>query len=285
MDFVQAVRDVLVNAHPPQFCMLVQGRLPSGGTVYLNVNAVALLVTRVAAEGEGSAIDQIAIIVTDYTDIIRAQMEIEDEQRKLTAMLQRVIPVHLCDDLQNGAEVLSTDAQSATIGCVKVVSPGADEFHFLPRVFTEFDGLLEGFDLLIRARTMFNTCVFAAGLFAKGTRAGRHAEEAVRFSLKLLVTANSIARHLGRKFELFIGLHTGGPIVTGIMSQARPTFQIITPVMDCAAQMAETGITGEVHITRSTYEHIFASGFKTRDRGEVSMKGGGTMVTYLVSPG
>jgi class 3 adenylate cyclase len=284
LDCVQAIRDILVNRHVPQFCMLVHGTLPSRETVHFHVNVVALLVARVAAEGEGPDVERIAMIITDYTDIMRAQREVEEQQQRLTAMLQRVIPAQLCGRLQSGAEALSVDAQSATVGYVKVVSNVVDEYHLLPKVFDEFDSLLEGFELLIKARTVFNTYIFAGGLLAN-TKAARHAEEAVRFALKLIVTANSIARHIGKEFTLLIGLHTGGPVISGIISPTRPTFQIIAPIMDCAAQMSETSMAGEVHITRSTYEHIFASGFKTRDRGEVPMPGGGSMVTYLVSPG
>jgi hypothetical protein len=144
--------------------------------------------------------------------------------------------------------------------------------------------LLEGFESVVKARTVFNTYVFAGGLLAN-TKAEKHAEEAVRFALKLIITSNSIARHIGKDFTLLIGLHSGGPVISGIMSPTRPTFQIIAPIMDCAARMSETAIAGEAHITRVTYDHIFASGFKTRDRGEVPMPGGGSMMTYLVSPG
>jgi class 3 adenylate cyclase len=55
--------------------------------------------------------------------------------------------------------------------------------------------------------------------------------------------------------------------------------------MNVAAQMMETGVPGEVQLTRNTYELIFASGFRVRERGDFPLRDAGTFMTYLVSPG
>jgi hypothetical protein len=73
-------------------------------------------------------------------------------------------------------------------------------------------------------------------------------------------------------------------LATGVMSIARPTFQIIGPVMNVTTQMMETGPPGEVQLTRNTYELIFASGFRIRERGEFPLRDAATFTTYLVSP-
>jgi class 3 adenylate cyclase len=152
------------------------------------------------------------------------------------------------------------------------------------RIHPEFELLMARFDMLSTARIYFDSFEYAGGLPAKNRKAARHAEEAVRFALLILAEVPEIAKRAGRDFEIRIGVHTGGPIATGVMSLKKPAFQIIGPVLELAAQLADEGIAGEAYLWRATYELIFASGFRIRERGEMNVRGGGATMTYLVEP-
>jgi class 3 adenylate cyclase len=279
----ETIRDVLAGRRAPQCTQIAE---LSEGTILL-ANVVGLLVHRAARDGEAAGIDRVALVLTDWTDVVKRQRDIDAEQKRLTGMLQKVIPAKLCEDLEGGSNTLAAVSQSVTIGEIRVHPQRMDDvgiLSFFAKVFGEFEMLMGGFDMLCTARTCFDRFVYAGGLLAKNRKTARHAEEAVRFALLVLAKAPEIAKRAGREFEIRIGVHTGGPIATGVMSLKRPAFQIIGPVLGLAAQLADEGLAGEVYLSRATYELIFASGFRIRERGEMTIRGGGTTMTYLVEP-
>jgi PAS domain-containing protein len=275
------IREIRTGVRGPQFTELVE--FPDGRTVL--ANAIGLLVHRAARDGEASKIDRVALVLTDWTDVMNRQRDIETEQRRLSAMLKKVIPAKVCDELETGTETLAAVSQSVTIGEIRITPESWDDIGvhtFFAKAFGEFAALLGGFEMLSLARICYNRFVYAGGLLEKNRKPARHAEEAVRFALMVLAKGREIAMRIGRAFEIRVGVHTGGPIATGVMSLKRPAFQIIGPVLGVAAQLAEEGLAGEVYLSRATYELIFASGFRIRERGELVLRGGGTTMTYLV---
>jgi hypothetical protein len=287
-DFARKVQDITTGKQAPSFSELLSVTLPSGKVIHLLANVVSLMVNQVAVEGDYSEVDKFGFVFTDCTELVYKQQALENEQTRLHEMLESVIPGQICESLEKGEDSWSNISQSVTIGQIRVKPLATSEvrfFDFYKFVFDEFDEVLKTFDLLSKVRTCFNVYCFAGGLFSKNRKPAGHAEESVKFGIRLLVMVQTLANRIGCDFEIVIGIHTGGPVATGVMSAKRPTFQIIGPVMNCAAQMMETGLAGEVQLTRSTYELIFASGFRIRERGEIPVKGGGTMMTYLVSTG
>jgi hypothetical protein len=287
-DFARKVQDITTGRQTPTFSELLSVTLPSGKVIHLLANVVSLMVNQVAVEGDYSHVEKFGFVFTDCTELVCKHQAVENEQARLHTMLEGVIPGHICESLEKGEDSWSNISQSVTIGQIRVRPLATSEvrfFDFYKFVFEEFDDVLRTFDLLSKVRTCFNVYCFAGGLFSKNRKPSGHAEESVKFGIRLLVMVQTLAKRIGCDFEIVIGIHTGGPVATGVMSAKRPTFQIIGPVMNCAAQMMEMGLAGEVQLTRSTYELIFASGFRIRERGEIPVKGGGTVMAYLVSAG
>ena len=79
-----------------------------------------------------------------------------------------------------------------------------------------------------------------------------------------------------------IEVHTGGPIVTGVLSYDNPTFQVIGTVSEMSNQVKNKGIPDQICITRAVYELIFSASFKVQEQGDTKIRGGKIIPTYLV---
>lgn len=289
-DFVQNLKEALVGKYPPDFSQNVTARLPSDKVVHFFVNTVCLTAHRAATEGDHAEIERIAMLFDDCTEIFMREQMLEQEQQQIKAMLAKVMPEPIINDLENGDDTISFVVQSVSIGQVRVGTPKKwdystnEPFNFFSSVFQEFDKIIKDYDLLCKARTFAHTYTYTGGLFSQMNKPDKHADQVVRFAIQLLKKVPELSKKLGVDIELTIGVHTGGPVIAGVMSLKRPNFQLIGPVMEYAAQMKATGVPGQVHITRAVYELIFSSGFKVTERGETKIRGGNTLTTYLVTP-
>ena len=127
-----------------------------------------------------------------------------------------------------------------------------------------------------------HTYSFVGGLFSEINKPERHAEEAIKFSLKLLSIVPELSQKYGIEIHLTIGVHTGGPIVAGVLSFDNPTFQIIGTVGELANQVKNKGVPDQICITRAVYELIFSASFKVQEQGDTKIRGGKVIPTYLV---
>jgi class 3 adenylate cyclase len=150
-------------------------------------------------------------------------------------------------------------------------------------VFVVMDEFIASFSTLVRVRTQGNVYFFGGGLFGTGQKPEKHAEEATRFGLKLLTSAETIHRKVGFKVDFKFGLNTGGPLVAGVIGRNRPAFQLIGPPADLAEALMRTGDVNQLHLTRSVYELIYSHNFHVTERGEVKINGGRILRTYAVT--
>jgi class 3 adenylate cyclase len=237
-------------------------------------------------EIEAGEVTGVALLFDDLTGEKLKRDALLAEQTRIEGMLLRVIPEEVLKQLEDGAEAVSFAVQSASIGFVQV-NPAAefanmefdDQLAFYNRVFQRFDTALAGFRLLAKVRTVGNVYIFAGGLFGIVNKPEKHAEEAVRFALKLI---QDVQEGRGEAFELMIGMNTGGPLVAGVAALEKPTFQLIGPPFEIAEELMRAGISMQIHITRSVYELVYAHNFHVTERGEVKIGGGRTLPTYVI---
>lgn len=289
-EFIQKIKEALNGRHTPEFSQNVIIKTHTGKKIYFLASTVSLTAHNTTAEGDQKEIEFMAIILDDCTDTYLKIEILEHEQAKIKRMLENVYPGPVINDLEGSEERISFVVQSSTIGQIQIHTAKQwnyqthEPFEFYNSVFESFDKVLSDFKLLYKVRTFGSTYIYTGGLFSQINKPEKHADQAVRFAIKILNAKYELSRKLGVDIDMTAGIHTGGPIIAGVMNIKRPNFQIIGTVMELAEQMKATGITGQVQITRSVYELIFSSGFKVAERGEIKIKGGNTLTTYLVIP-
>ena len=298
-DMIQNISDCLAGRASPQFSMKVSADVINGGTVHLYCNVICMNATQVTLEGEHTLIEKVAIIFDDCTESVSRQEILDEEQRRINVMLLRVLPEKVLYRLEDGTrereEAIAFDSYTATIGQIRVATKkswdfaATTPFDLFAKIFSEFDKIIEEYDMLDKVRTCFDVYTFSGGLLIPNSRPGnstqdQHADQAVRFGLRLLSSVPEFSRMLDCEIELIIGIDIGGPVVAGVISAEHPSFQVIGPVVDKAFQMMATGVASHIQVTRDVYSIIITSGFKIRERGEVEIRGGKTEFTYFVDP-
>ncbi|KOX79708.1 Atrial natriuretic peptide receptor 1 [Melipona quadrifasciata] len=109
-----------------------------------------------------------------------------------------------------------------------------------------------------------------------------HAREIARMSLALrdTVMTFSIRHRPNEQLKLRIGMHSG-PCVAGVVGLKMPRYCLFGDTVNTASRMESNGEALRIHVSPKTKEILDTFGtFELVCRGEVTLKGKGTMTTY-----
>jgi PAS domain-containing protein len=257
---------------------------------YVAVRIIYLTDNGLFTKRDGPAsIRGIVIQMKDLTERRRREDAVEQEVLKVKAMLECVMPAPVVKQLADGAENISFAVQSASIGCVKVMTNSGDPtmdnpFGGADKLFVLFDEWMTPFTQLSRVSVLSNEYIFAGGVFTMANKPEKHAEEATRFALKIISSRSEVEAAVGPGVTLLVGLNTGGPLVGGVMCVERPIFLLFGTALETAKALAETGVADQLHVTRSVYELVYSHNFRVTERGDIKLRHGGSVHTYVITP-
>jgi hypothetical protein len=238
-----------------------------GYDVFFSVEAISISEDIIAYENDGNKVTKIILIFTDNSKMVATEKTIKKQNEYISEMLNSVIPSQILESLQSGSTSISFSVHSVTIGEIKVSASKIfslttkEPHNFYNKVFSIFDSIIAKYQTLDKVRTFAHVYTFAGGLFMSVNKPEKHADESIRFLLELLSILPEISRECNTEVNLIIGVHTGGPVVAGVMSIEMPTFIVLGNVRKYAQELKTTGEVNSIHITRTTYELIFSSGF------------------------
>ncbi|KAK8892534.1 hypothetical protein M9Y10_029767 [Tritrichomonas musculus] len=287
-NFIQHVEDSLNGKNKSQFKEDVSIKLMNDKICHFNCTVNCLTKDGVSNNNDYDLIEKVAFVFDDNTEIYMKEQLIMQEKKHLNEMLSNVMPVRMISNFVSSNEGVSFIVQSVSIGKVRIKitkqfnKETCEEFTFYNEIFDRFDTEIKNFDLLTKINSFSHTYSFVGGLFSEINKPERHAEEAIKFALKLLSIAPELSEKFGVEIHLTIGVHTGGPIVAGVISFDNPTFQIIGTVNEMANQVKNKGVPDQICITRAVYELIFSASFKVQEQGDTEIRGGKVIPTYLV---
>ena len=96
----------------------------------------------------------------------------------------------------------------------------------------------------------------------------------------MLGIIEKVNHDLTEPLQLRIGIATG-PAVAGVIGHDKFSYDVWGETVNEASRMESHGIPGKIHITERTKEELYNE-FPVTSRGELSIKGFGSMQTYLV---
>jgi adenylate cyclase len=99
------------------------------------------------------------------------------------------------------------------------------------------------------------------------------------FSMLEIAEANNWG--LDERLQLRIGIHTGGPMVAGVLGTHKVAFDVWGEAVNIAKRMETYGLPGRVHVSGATRQAL-GSAFRFEPRGLLDVKGKGQMETYFV---
>ena len=234
---------------------------------------------------------KMVVIMKDVTQMARYNTLIREEREKTDQLLSTILPCTIVRRIQEGEKNISFAVQSASIVFIDIVDfntwgmsvPPSTVMTTLTDIFARFDALIANKPTMTKIKSIGDCYMAAGGIFSEVNQPAEHAKEAVAFGLEAIKAAIEFGKEQGQKPKVRVGANTGGPIVAGVLSVSKPTFEIIGTAINLAQQMEHHGIPMAVHITRSVYELIYGDTFTIRERGTVEVRGGGTLITYIVT--
>ncbi len=215
-----------------------------------------------------------------------------------TALLHRVLPPSIATRLVQGEKVADYFNQISIlfadiVGFTPIAArmPAKAVLAFLNYVFGEFDRIIERHGCQ-KIKTIGDGYMAVSGA---PIACEDHAERLALAALELMndiALPDEVTKQLpsGASFDLRIGLHSGSAYA-GIVGEKAFSYDVYSDAVNLAARMESHGIAGRIHVSEEFAIHLQNRQATTRDnspvfvfeeRGEMDIKGKGTMRTYFL---
>ncbi|RPI68390.1 MAG: hypothetical protein EHM43_05040 [Ignavibacteriae bacterium] len=215
-------------------------------------------------------------------DVERESVRQRDEAR--TAILNSVLPAHIAHRLMAGERKIGERVASASILFADIVgfthmaaSMEPEQLvDLLEDLFAKMDDISLSYGCE-RIKTIGDSYMAACGL------AGDHADHTERLCRAALAIVDE-ASHLPLTPSQFrIGIHSG-PVVAGVMSGSKLSYDIWGDTVNVASRMEKHSAPGRVLCSSDAAENIVHTpGFVLNEREPLDIRGKGLMTTFWLS--
>jgi adenylate cyclase len=229
------------------------------------------------------------LLVLIFAGIFFSQHKrITKEKKRSEKLLLNILPHETAEELKihgstkakqfEEVTVMFTDFKDFTNASEQMSAE--DLVKILHFYFGEFDRIISRYHIE-KIKTIGDSYMCAGGLPLVNET---HAVDVVTAALELQTfMAIQKSERISRNehwFDLRIGIHTG-PVVAGIVGTWKFSYDIWGDTVNIASRMENSGETGKVNISSSTYERI-KDNFDCTYRGKVTAKNKGEVDMYFV---
>ena len=146
----------------------------------------------------------------------------------------------------------------------------------LNEIFMEFDEItaMTGLD---KIKTIRDSYMAVAGLNDSNTN---RAMQCVEWSNKVLNYLKKRNEHMGIKWEIRIGIHTGS-VVGGIIGKVKKTLDLWGDTINIASKLEKQSLPNKINVSAYTYE-LIKDNYEGEYRGKIDIKGKGSIDMYFV---
>ncbi|XP_050439426.1 adenylate cyclase type 3 [Adelges cooleyi] len=242
------------------------------------------------------------------TEVEEQRERASDIRRRNEALVYNILPPHVAKHFLGSYKRQHEELYSqsyAEVGVLFASMPNFSDFYseetvnnqgleclrFLNEVISDFDALLEQprYQDIIKIKTIGSTYMAASGLNpsrmvkAEDSIEIRWAHLAllVDFAFDLKKALQGINEQSFNHFVLKMGINHG-PITAGVIGARKPHYDIWGNSVNVASRMESTGKAGCIQVTEETCIILQHFGFKFEQRGLVTVKGKGQLMTYYL---
>lgn len=216
--------------------------------------------------------------------IEKQKEEINIEKEKSDELVSNMLPAQIASRLLSGEKTIADRYNNVSVlfadlsGFTPLSQRMSPEklVKLLDKIFSEFDAAAKSFGLE-KIKTIGDAYMAAAGMPRKRRF---HAVFCVKAAREMLGIIEKVNQDLTEPLQLRIGIATG-PAVAGVIGHDKFSYDVWGETVNEASRMESHGIPGKIHITERTKEELYDE-FPVTSRGELSIKGFGSMQTYLV---
>lgn len=240
-------------------------------------------------------VDNMIHMMEKYTDhledlVMDRTKQLEEEKAKTDELLYRMLPRSVAESLKDGNLVqaetfdLVTIFFSDIVGFTKIAAESTplQVVDLLNDLYTCFDTICDSHDVY-KVETIGDAYMLVSGLPVRNEN--RHAGEIAKTSLDLLsaCTTFKIRHKPETQLQLRIGIHSGS-CVAGVVGLKMPRYCLFGDTVNYASRMESSGLALRVHVSPECQQVLNdLGGYSLVERGPVSMKGKGTIVTYFLA--
>jgi adenylate cyclase len=217
------------------------------------------------------------------SDFMHARL-LDAERRKSEALLLNILPSTIAARLKRSpgtiadrhadVTVLFADLRGFTPLAAKL-SP-EESVTLLNRIFSSFDRIADRYGVE-KIKTIGDAYMVAGGLIRP---AEDHAESVADLALDFRAEIETLSREFQEPLSIRIGIHTG-PVVAGVLGLRKFTYDLWGDTVNLASRMESHGVPGQIQVTESVRQRL-AGSFAFEPRGDLEVKGRGTMRTYFL---
>ncbi|KAK6623164.1 hypothetical protein RUM43_009016 [Polyplax serrata] len=242
------------------------------------------------------------------TEVEEQREKASDIGRRNEALVYNILPphvaVHFLGNRKRQHEELYSQSY-AEVGVLFASMPNFSDFYseesvnnqgleclrFLNEVISDFDAILQlpRFQDIIKIKTIGSTYMAASGLNPSRTVKPddsvqvrwAHLALLVEFAFELKTALHGINEQSFNHFVLKMGINHG-PITAGVIGARKPHYDIWGNSVNVASRMESTGKAGCIQVTEETCKILQHYGYIFEQRGLVTVKGKGQLMTYYL---
>lgn len=198
-------------------------------------------------------------------------------------LLLNILPLSIAERLKQG-ELTIADNFEVTVLFADIV--GFTEFsnqmspesvvEFLNIIFSQFDSIVETFKVE-KIKTIGDAYMLVSGLPEANPN---HAEIVANVALAMKKILAEYNATYNTDYKIRIGIASGA-VTAGIVGFKKFSYDVWGKTVNLASRMESQGITDQIQVAESTYL-ILRDKFEFEKRGDIAIKGIGTMTTYLL---
>ncbi len=215
----------------------------------------------------------------------QAHRLLQAEQEKSERLLLNVLPAPIAARLKRHTEVIADELAEVTILFADVVDftqlsqnvPSKKMVPWLNEIFSAFDALATKHGIE-KIRTIGDSYMAAAG--APTPRRG-HARAVAEMALGMLEQSKSMYAPNGEPLQIRIGINTG-PVVGAVIGSNKFIYDVYGDAVNTASRMESQGVPNQIQVAQTTYD-LLRDEYAFKERGTVTVKGKGDMLTYLLT--
>ncbi|KAL7728602.1 hypothetical protein ACLKA6_012598 [Drosophila palustris] len=211
--------------------------------------------------------------------------KLDEEMRRTDELLYQMIPKQVADRLRRGenpidtcemfdsVSILFSDIVTFTEICSRITP--MEVVSMLNAMYSIFDTLTER-NSVYKVETIGDAYMVVAGAPDKDAN---HAERVCDMALDMVDAITDLKDpSTGQHLRIRVGVHSGA-VVAGIVGLKMPRYCLFGDSVNTASRMESTSIAMKIHISEST-KVLIGPNYKILERGEIDVKGKGTMKTY-----
>jgi class 3 adenylate cyclase/integral membrane sensor domain MASE1 len=213
-----------------------------------------------------------------------ARISLQIEKDKSEQLLLNILPEPIADRLKQEQRTIADSFAEVTVLFADIadftkisatLSPQA-LVALLNEIFSEFDHLAERHGLE-KIKTIGDAYMVVGGLPYPDPN---HAQAVAEMAIDMQAALKQFSQRQKKPFRMRIGINTG-PVVAGVIGTKKFIYDLWGDTVNIASRMESQGVIDQIQVSTNTYSQLHHL-YEFQERGEIVIKGGGKMVTYLL---